>query len=116
LILRQPGGISSRLSCLPNPSQPGQPVVVKVYVRPTEPTHSAPRGTVAFTVDGRLVGGATLDASGVAQTQIALPTLGDHDIVIEYLGDSDSEPSSRPGNVTMGRNQRCDQFAWRLCP
>jgi hypothetical protein len=74
LILRQPGGISSRLSCLPNPSQPGQPVVVKVYVRPTEPTHSAPRGTVAFTVDGRLVGGATLDASGVAQTQIALPT------------------------------------------
>jgi hypothetical protein len=65
-----------QLSCVPNPSQPGEPVVVKVYVRPTEPTRSAPQGTVAFIVDGRLVGGATLDASGVAQTQISLLPLG----------------------------------------
>ena len=81
-------------SCVPNPSQPGEPVVVKVYVRATEPMRSAPQGTVAFIVDGRLVGGATLDASGVAQTQISLLPLGDHDIVIEYQGDPDFEPSS----------------------
>jgi hypothetical protein len=83
-----------QLSCVPNPSKLGEPVVVEVYVRPTEPARSAPQGTVAFTVDGRLVGGATLDASGLAQTQISLLPLGDHDIVIEYQGDPDSEPSS----------------------
>ena len=83
-----------QLSCFPNPSQPGEPVAVKVYVRPTEPTRSAPQGTVAFVVDGRVVGGATLDASGVAQTQISILSLGDHDIVIEYQGDPDFEPSS----------------------
>jgi hypothetical protein len=24
-------------------------------------------------------------------------------------------PFECPGNVTVGRNQHCDQFAWRLC-
>lgn len=55
---------------------------------------TAPTGKVAFTVDGTALGTATLSASGYASLSTSSLTVGTHQIVASYAGDTKSQTST----------------------
>ncbi|MBX9580737.1 MAG: Ig-like domain-containing protein [Gemmataceae bacterium] len=66
-----------------------------------------PTGSVRFYYDGAVVGAATLDATGTARLTLPGPSLGQHPVKAEYLGDAQYAPSvSRDGSVGLERTTR----------
>ncbi|MGB8061807.1 MAG: FG-GAP-like repeat-containing protein [Candidatus Sulfotelmatobacter sp.] len=75
-----------------NPSDPG----VKVTFTATVASNGGPvpTGSVQFVNGTKLVGTVTLNNSGAANFTIAFSTSGTHNITVNYLGDTQSVPSS----------------------
>ncbi|MFF9322953.1 Ig-like domain repeat protein [Streptomyces sp. NPDC014735] len=83
------------LTSSPNPSVCGELVTFTVQVSPVPPESTTPTGTVSVIIsdDGPTLVG-TLDAAGQAQVTIDDLSVGTHQVIAAYSGDSTFDPSS----------------------
>ncbi|MGW3161560.1 beta strand repeat-containing protein [Streptomyces sp. NPDC001142] len=83
------------LTSSPNPSVCGESVTFTVQVSPVPPETTTPTGTVSVIIsdDGPTLVG-TLDAAGQAQVTIDDLSVGTHQVITAYGGDSTFDPSS----------------------
>ncbi|MFE7430111.1 beta strand repeat-containing protein [Streptomyces sp. NPDC057545] len=83
------------LTSSPNPSVCGELVTFTVQVSPVLPESTTPTGTVSIIIsdDGPTLVG-TLDAAGQAQVTIDDLSVGTHQVIAAYSGDSTFDPSS----------------------
>jgi hypothetical protein len=88
------GSYLVRNSSYPNPSQVGEDVTIRAYVRSVEPALLTPQGNLTFSVGTDLLGSAPLGIDCEATFRSSLLPRGEHDIVIEFPGNEDFEPSS----------------------
>ena len=88
------GSYVIRNSSQPNPSEIGDEVSVRIYVRPAQPSGTIPQGIVTFKLGAELLGDATLDLNGEADFRTSELPRGEHEIVIDYLGNPDFRSSS----------------------
>lgn len=79
------------LSTSPNPSHYHQPVTLRAVVQSAS---AVPAGMVVFTDNGSPLGGAPLDANGVATLTTSAFTPGPHPIVATYQGNATFSGSS----------------------
>jgi hypothetical protein len=83
-----------RNSFVPNPSEAGEEIRVGIYVRGVPVSEDTPQGNLSFVARSELLGGAMLDSHGRTDFRTSGLPQGEHDILIEYLGDSDFRSSS----------------------
>ncbi|WP_242569817.1 Ig-like domain repeat protein [Streptomyces sp. NP-1717] len=86
---------TTTLTSSPNPSVCGESVTFTVQVSPVPPETTTPTGTVSVIIsdDGPTLVG-TLDAAGQAQVTIDDLSVGTHQAIAAYSGDSTFDPSS----------------------
>jgi hypothetical protein len=77
-----------------NPAPVGLTVTFSAMVSTVAPGTGVPRGTVTFRDAGGALGGAPLDANGVATFTVATLTAGPHSVTASYGGGGDFTPSS----------------------
>ena len=88
------GAYVVRNSFSPNPSKVGEEVIINIQVLRVQPGLERPQGSVTFSVGSTLLGTATLTVDGEANFRTSNLPRGEHDVVIEYTGHQDFEPSS----------------------
>lgn len=103
-------------STAPNPSSIGSPTTLSIAVSPINTTGIFPSGTVNAFYGSTLLGTATLNGTGQATiTTTALPagTLG---IMINYLGDTNFNPSNMTVTQTVNQSTSTNILTSSLNP
>jgi Bacterial Ig-like domain (group 3) len=88
------GSYVIRNSFVPNPSDIGEEISVGIYVRGVPVSEDTPQGNLSFVARSELLGGAMLDSHGRTELRTSGLPEGEHDVLVEYLGDSDFRSSS----------------------
>ena len=88
------GSYVIRNSFTPNPSEVGEEISVGAYVRAVPVSEETPAGNLSFVANSRLLGGAMLDSNGRTDFRGSGLPSGEHDVLIEYLGDANFRSSS----------------------
>jgi len=86
-------GTTTSVTTSPNPSAPGQPVVLTATVKPVALGGAIPTGSVSFFDGATFIGSAPLVA-GVAQLTLPAFSVGSHAIVAAFNGSVLYDPSS----------------------
>ena len=88
-------GTTTTLASSPNPSVTDQPIELTATVHVTDPGSGAPTGVVEFWSDGTDLGGASLNASGIATLVVSDLGTGNYDdITAAYGGDANFTAST----------------------
>jgi len=77
----------------PNPSTPGQAVVLHALVKATTGT-AIPSGSVVFSEGATVLGSANLDATGAATLSVTSLAIGSHNLTASYAGNTSFQGST----------------------
>jgi hypothetical protein len=101
-----PRSVTLSATSLPNPSCPGQAVVITATATPNPPGSGTPTGNVAFVDGSTALATVALDASAHASLSTSALTAGTHVITVHYGGDA-TFPAADSGPAIQTVNPTC---------